>query len=309
MSPDEVIAAPPRTVPKTSSGKIRRSAARALYESGQLSAKGRALWWQLARLAVSSFGVRTRRAWHQVVEYAYAAYWWSLLVTLAVLVWLLVLLLPRHNWRQAMIHRAARAFLWLTGSVPHVEAEAWPSEKGVILISNHSSYLDSLVVAAVVPGRLSFVAKEEPPAQRVATFLRRIDTRLRAAPTPPAGLKTLSDSSRLSDRANASSRFPKEHSRACRAFSASSSGRSSSRRRLACPSCQSRSAEHARFCAAANGSRAAAEFVCISAALAPTARTSMRPCACVMARAQMLQRSGEPDLAYEKVELEVPAPA
>jgi 1-acyl-sn-glycerol-3-phosphate acyltransferase len=187
MSPDEVIAVPPRTVPKTSSGKIRRSAARVLYESGHLSARGRSLWWQLARLTVSSLGVRLRRAWHLIGEYAFAAYWWTLLVAIAAFVWLLVLLLPRRSWRQAVIHRAARAFLWLTGNALEVEAETWPPRKGVILISNHSSYLDSAVVAAVIPGPLSFVAKVELAGQRVAgPFLQRIGT-LFARRTDTAG--------------------------------------------------------------------------------------------------------------------------
>lgn len=177
MAPDEVIAAPPRTVPKTSSGKVRRSAARALYESGNLAVGGRALWWQLTRLTISSFGVRARRAWHQLGEYAFAAYWWSFLVAMAVFVWLLVVLLPRRSWRQAVIHGAACTFLWLTGSTPRVESEAWLPDKGVILISNHSSYLDPLVLMAVIPGSLSFVAKEELAGQRVAgPFLRRIGT-------------------------------------------------------------------------------------------------------------------------------------
>ena len=34
--PDEIVLAPPRTVPKTSSGKIRRSAAKELYEAGRI---------------------------------------------------------------------------------------------------------------------------------------------------------------------------------------------------------------------------------------------------------------------------------
>ena len=34
--PDEIVLAPPRTVPKTSSGKIRRSAAKEIYESGHI---------------------------------------------------------------------------------------------------------------------------------------------------------------------------------------------------------------------------------------------------------------------------------
>jgi len=187
VPPDDVLAVPPRTVPKTSSGKIRRSAARALYETGSLAAKGRALWWQLARLTISGLGVRMRRAWRLLVEHLYAAYWWSLLVTIAAVLWLLVVILPRRSWRQTMVHWGARAFLWLTGSAPQVEAEAWPPSSGVILVSNHSSYLDSAVIAAVLPGNLSFVAKEELAGQRVAgPFLRRIGT-LFARRTDTAG--------------------------------------------------------------------------------------------------------------------------
>jgi 1-acyl-sn-glycerol-3-phosphate acyltransferase len=187
LPPDEVLAVPPRTVPKTSSGKIRRSAARALYERGALAARGRALWWQLARLTISSFAVRLRRASHLIGEYAFAAYWWSLLVGISVFIWLLVLVLPRRNWRQAVVHHAARAFLMLTGSTPEVDAEAWPPRKDVVLIANHSSYLDSAVIAAVVPGPLAFVAKEELALQKVAgPFLRRIGT-LFARRTDTAG--------------------------------------------------------------------------------------------------------------------------
>jgi len=42
--PDEVILAPPHTVPKTSSGKIRRSAAKELYETGRIGIRQRAPW-------------------------------------------------------------------------------------------------------------------------------------------------------------------------------------------------------------------------------------------------------------------------
>ena len=59
--PDEVVLAPPRTVPKTSSGKIRRSAAKELYESGRIGAPRRALWRQILRLSLAGIGPQTRR--------------------------------------------------------------------------------------------------------------------------------------------------------------------------------------------------------------------------------------------------------
>ena len=51
---DEIVLAPPRAVPKTSSGKIRRSAAKELYESGRLGAPQQPAWLQLVRLSLAN---------------------------------------------------------------------------------------------------------------------------------------------------------------------------------------------------------------------------------------------------------------
>ena len=177
MAPDEVVLAPPNTVPKTSSGKLRRSAARSLYESGSLSKKGHALWWQLVRLSMSGLGHRVRRLKSRIFDLLYAGYWWALLVAGASMTWCAVLLLPRRNWRHQVIHRVARSFLWLTGLSPKVEVEEPIPAQSVLLAANHASYLDPLLLSAVIPGPLSFVAKDELAGQRVAgPFLRRIGT-------------------------------------------------------------------------------------------------------------------------------------
>ena len=177
MAPDEVVLAPPHTVPKTSSGKLRRSAARSLYESGSLSKKGYALWWQLTRLALSGLGHRARRVWRRIFDLLYAGYWWAALVAGASMAWSVVLLLPSRGWRHEAIHHAARSFLWLTGLSPKVEVEEAIPARSVLFAVNHSSYLDPLVLSAVIPGPLSFVAKEELAGQRIAgPFLRRTGT-------------------------------------------------------------------------------------------------------------------------------------
>jgi 1-acyl-sn-glycerol-3-phosphate acyltransferase len=177
MAPDEVVLAPPNTVPKTSSGKLRRSAARSLYENGSLSKKGYALWWQLTRLSLSGLGHRARRLKSRIFDLLYAGYWWVLLVAGASMTWCAVLLLPSRDWRHRVIHRMARSFLWLTGLSPKVEVEAPIPTQSVLLAVNHASYLDPLVLSAVITGPLSFVAKEELAGQRVAgPFLRRMGT-------------------------------------------------------------------------------------------------------------------------------------
>src|SRR5215468_10153669 len=59
--PDDVVIAPPGSVLKTSSGKLRRAASRERYEQGTLGKRPRAVWWQMIRLACASVLPQVRR--------------------------------------------------------------------------------------------------------------------------------------------------------------------------------------------------------------------------------------------------------
>jgi len=48
--PDKVVLVPPQSIPKTSSGKIRRNETRSLFERGELAARKRPPWLQIVRL-------------------------------------------------------------------------------------------------------------------------------------------------------------------------------------------------------------------------------------------------------------------
>ena len=80
--PDEVILTPPRSVPKTSSGKIRRTAARELYKSGRLGEPQQAAWRQVLRLSLAAIGPRLARIMSILGQTIYAAWWW-IVVSLA----------------------------------------------------------------------------------------------------------------------------------------------------------------------------------------------------------------------------------
>jgi 1-acyl-sn-glycerol-3-phosphate acyltransferase len=190
LQPDEVVLAPPHTVPKTSSGKIRRSAARALYEAGALRRPHRALWWQLLRLETGGLVTRGRRALHALGGIAYAAYWWLVVGAAGTLTWPLVLALPRRSARHAVVGAAARAMLRLTGTPLQVSASSPVPDTPVIVVVNHSSYLDGVVLSAAIPGELSFVAKGELAKQAVAgPFLRRLGTLFVHRLDPQAGVE------------------------------------------------------------------------------------------------------------------------
>ncbi|MGI0115337.1 AMP-binding protein [Zooshikella sp. RANM57] len=181
---DIIMFVPPRTIPKTSSGKIRRAATKALYEVGALTAKPKHLWLQLLALLISSIGSRTRRMWLRVTTLCYASYWWGVLGLLSALAWVLVMVLPRRRWRHLVVHNASQLFFCLTGIPLKRSGDVAVPEKNVVLVANHSSYLDSLVITAAIAGEITFVAKAElakhpfagPSLRRLgALFARRTE--------------------------------------------------------------------------------------------------------------------------------------
>src|SRR5688572_6477936 len=58
---DDIVLAPPHTVPKTSSGKIRRVAARDYYERGPDAVRPQAVWLQFMRLAAAGVAPQVKR--------------------------------------------------------------------------------------------------------------------------------------------------------------------------------------------------------------------------------------------------------
>ena len=74
--PDELVLVPPRSVPRTSSGKIRRSAAKELYETGSIGRPQRSFWRQILRLRLA--GIRPQLTQLIIVsrETVYAGWWW-----------------------------------------------------------------------------------------------------------------------------------------------------------------------------------------------------------------------------------------
>jgi 1-acyl-sn-glycerol-3-phosphate acyltransferase len=85
-------------------------------------------------------------------------------------------LLPSPAAVWAFCHRAARVLLRGAGVPLKVQGlEHLPGGRPCVVVCNHASYLDGLVLVAALPVPLAFVAKRELEAQAVAgRFLRRL---------------------------------------------------------------------------------------------------------------------------------------
>lgn len=160
---DEVWLSAQRIVLKTSSGKVRRAASRALFEQGLSESKPRAAWLQLARVFLAGARPRIRRLATLVTERLTGAWAVTAFALLALPAWLGVALTrqPAAAWR--LLQRAARLWLALAGIRLEIIDQSGPARAdATLLVANHASYLDSLVLIAALPAPgWRFVAKRE----------------------------------------------------------------------------------------------------------------------------------------------------
>jgi 1-acyl-sn-glycerol-3-phosphate acyltransferase len=174
-SPDDVVLAPPHAVLKTSSGKVRRAASRELYERGAIGAPSPAPWRQYARLLRAGVLPQLRRTLRALGALLYAVYAWMLFWLLAPPVWIAVALLPRPAWSLGIIRAAARWLQRLSGTPLRTEGIENLPRGPCVIVANHASYLDGIILTAILPGTFSFVVKREFTAHPVArVFLRHI---------------------------------------------------------------------------------------------------------------------------------------
>lgn len=178
LPPDRVLLVPPHSVPKTSSGKIRRADTRELYRRGRLGRRPAARWLTslgLARLAVQA---RLHRLAGFARTYGYSGWAWTLLSLLGTVTWIGVMLAPTSRLRWSIVRGACRAYVRGAGVSVDIEGVGnLPDAGNWALVANHTSYLDGMMLVIAIPHDLRFVAKIELRKRFVAgVFLRRLDT-------------------------------------------------------------------------------------------------------------------------------------
>jgi 1-acyl-sn-glycerol-3-phosphate acyltransferase len=178
LPPDDVALVRPGAVLKTMNGKIRRAACRRLYEEGRLDRARPAVWRQFAGMTRASALPALRRYGAALGAVLYAVRFWTAYRLAAPFLWSAVMILPGVKRRRRLLGSGARVLLGALGvRLLVIGRENIPTGGNYVIVANHASYLDNLVLTATLPADAAFVAKREVAGERIAgPFLRRLGT-------------------------------------------------------------------------------------------------------------------------------------
>jgi 1-acyl-sn-glycerol-3-phosphate acyltransferase len=104
---------------------------------------------------------------------AYGLYAWLAFTAVTLPTLGLVAVLPGEQRRRALVRGAARLLFALIGATPRLRGLANLPAEPCVVVSNHASYLDGVILTAVLPARFSFVIKREMTRVPLAHFLLR----------------------------------------------------------------------------------------------------------------------------------------
>lgn len=159
---DQVVLVPAQTVPKTSSGKLRRAACKQDYLSGKLQAKKLPVWLQLTRLFFRSTQQNFKKLIKNTLRVVYTLYFFGMTTLIAYpLVLIGVIILPTltaARWLKN-ICQLLLLFGGISAKINH--SEYLEMDKPLIYAVNHASYLDTLLLLAILPAGVAFVVKQE----------------------------------------------------------------------------------------------------------------------------------------------------
>jgi len=162
VAADEIVLAEPGAVLKTSSGKIRRSATKELFEEKGGKADTQNLFLQMTRLAIKSLYPNMKRFYTSIKAYLFSGYVWLAFFFFASCTWISLLIVP-----MSMAQRTARFFAKTISRLSLIPLHLTKSRnierdlKKSIIVLNHSSYIDAFVLFAILKTDIYFVAKSE----------------------------------------------------------------------------------------------------------------------------------------------------
>ena len=103
----------------------------------------------------------------------YGPYVWLTLAAAVIPTLVLLLFTPTLAGRRRVAHCGARVFFLLAGITPRVEGMRNLPGEPCVVVANHASYLDGIILKAVLPPKFTFLIKSGVTNVPLANFLLR----------------------------------------------------------------------------------------------------------------------------------------
>lgn len=174
-SPDHVVLVPPYVVPKTSSGKLQRSACKIMYLEGKLDAHIPA-WLQIIKLGSQYILQKGMRGLSLVIKFVYTLYV-ALIISMCFLPLFVLIKYSSRAFAAKSIRTWAKWVLRLAFCpIKVVGIDKLTQRTPVIFAANHASYIDSMVMVSVLPTNVRIVVKKElMHVPFVRTIIKKLD--------------------------------------------------------------------------------------------------------------------------------------
>ncbi len=119
--------------------------------------------------------MRTTANWRTLGRGGYGVYSWLALLVCGAPALVLVTVVPGRRTRRRFTHWFAKLFFYAIGSPIRVAGATHMPRDACVVVANHASYLDGIILTAALPPNFTFVVKHEMAHFPFAGFfLRRI---------------------------------------------------------------------------------------------------------------------------------------
>ncbi|GAB4222955.1 MAG: AMP-binding protein [Gammaproteobacteria bacterium] len=160
VAADEIVLIAPGIIPKTSSGKLQRSACKQAYLMGNLSDTCTPQYWKLCMLAMQGIAGKITLYFRNSMRLIYTLYAAAWLILFAPIWFSLMLVLPK-NIALRTNRFLIRLYLRTIFCYRMIKNRQHLISGAVIYVANHASYLDSILMLAILPAGIHVVAKQE----------------------------------------------------------------------------------------------------------------------------------------------------
>ena len=127
-------------------------------------------------VAVHAFDIRvklTARVLRAIGRIAYGFYAWLALLTIVIPCCVLLAFTPGPKRRRRIARRTARLWLLAIGSPVRLEGTSISVDSPCVVVANHASYLDGIILTAALPPSFTYLIKHEMQTFPLAGFLLR----------------------------------------------------------------------------------------------------------------------------------------